>query len=85
MYKHMCSFLPVVKYTEMNSILSLAKFQSLHDHFHLWTEVNKNHLLQRNRLGVQFCISKIFNSTHTAILSIVIIVITASIVIHHSR
>lgn len=73
----MCAFLPVVKYIEMNPILSLAKFQSLNDHFHLCTEVNKNHLLQRNGLGVKFCTSKIFNSVHTAILSIAIIVITA--------
>lgn len=31
----------------MNPILPLAKFQSLNDHFHLCTDVNKNHLLQK--------------------------------------
>lgn len=59
----------------MNPILSLAKFQHLNDHFHLCTEVSKNHLLQRNGLSVKFCTSTIFNSAHTAILSTVIIVI----------
>lgn len=46
MPQHICACIQNGKYVERNPILSLAKFQSLNDHFHLYTEINKNHFLQ---------------------------------------
>lgn len=72
MHKHICAYIQNGEYVKINPILSLAEFQSLNDHFHLRTEVNKNDVF-KNKLGVKFYTSKIFNSAHAVILSIVTI------------